>query len=85
MTDRDRKIAVVVNDESVQLELLEILLAELGLAAHSFLDVSTALAFMSGRDAPALIITDLHMPGVDGWRFCRLLDRPSTNTSITFR
>lgn len=65
-----------MNDESVQLELLEVLLTELGLSAHSFLDVSTALAFMTGRDAPALIITDLHMPGVDGWRFCRLLRTP---------
>jgi len=67
------KTAVVVNDESDQLEILEVLLAELGLSAHSFLNVPAALEFMTANDAPALIVTDLHMPGVDGWRFCRLL------------
>jgi DNA-binding response OmpR family regulator len=29
-------------------------------------------------DSPTvdLIVTDLHMPGIDGWRFCRLLRSP---------
>ena len=25
---------------------------------------------------PALVVTDLYMPGIDGWRFCRLLRSP---------
>ncbi|MCP4692553.1 MAG: response regulator [Desulfobacterales bacterium] len=32
-----------------------------------------ALAAMSPAAPPDLIVTDLYMPGIDGWRFCRLL------------
>ncbi|RMG50641.1 MAG: hybrid sensor histidine kinase/response regulator, partial [Acidobacteria bacterium] len=35
-----------------------------------------ALRHMHQRAAVDLVITDLYMPGIDGWRFCRLLRSP---------
>ncbi len=72
----EKKTAVVVNDDSTQLELLETLLSELELSVQSFVDVASALEYMSGQEPPALVVTDLYMPKVDGWRFCRLLKSP---------
>ena len=70
--------AVVVNDDSTQLSLLSGLVRKAGLAPRSFTKAETALTEMSsGTDAPpALIVTDLYMPGIDGWQFCRLLRSP---------
>ena len=70
--------AVVVNDGPTQLNLLSGLLRKAGLEPLAFAAAETALADMSARaDAlPALIVTDLYMPGIDGWRFCRLLRSP---------
>jgi len=34
------------------------------------------LALMQANGAPDVLVTDLHMPGIDGWRFCRLLRSP---------
>ena len=70
--------AVVVNDDSTQLSLLSGLLRKAGLESRVFTRAEAALtALSSGTDAiPALIVTDLYMPGIDGWQFCRLLRSP---------
>ncbi len=70
--------AVVVNDDSTQLTLLSGLLRKAGLEPHAFTRAEAALtALYSDVDAkPALIVTDLYMPGIDGWQFCRLLRSP---------
>ncbi len=77
--------AVVVNDDATQLNLLSLLLRKAGLETRMFSDGEAALAAVSawerasGDDSdavPALIVTDLHMPGIDGWRLCRLLRSP---------
>ncbi len=67
---------VVVNDDSVQLKLLAGLLENNGYAAARFSDAAAALERMSAEGPPNLIVTDLYMPGIDGWRFCRLLRSP---------
>ena len=67
---------VVVNDDSIQLKLLAGLLEKNGYAAAGFGDAATALERMSAEGPPDLIVTDLYMPGIDGWRFCRLLRSP---------
>ena len=41
-----------------------------------FESAESALDGMSRSTPPDIIITDLYMPGVDGWRFCRLLRSP---------
>jgi len=77
--------AVVVNDDPTQLEVLSALLRKAGLEPRAFTGAEATLADMSARAAaadgdsdalPALVVTDLYMPGIDGWRFCRLLRSP---------
>lgn len=64
---------VVVNDDSIQLNLLSSLLKTMGIQPAAFKSAESALLAMLPDHPPALIVTDLHMPGIDGWRFCRLL------------
>ncbi len=70
---------VVVNDDPVQLKLLGATLAKENWEAHLFTGAEATLEAMSKLDScclPDLIISDLHMPGIDGWHFCRLLRSP---------
>jgi PAS domain S-box-containing protein len=62
----------VVNDDPLQLQLLAGILAKDGFRALPFTGAAEALAALRCAP-PALIVTDLYMPGIDGWRFCRLL------------
>ena len=62
---------VVVNDSPIQLNALCTLLRKAGLEPIPFKSAEAALAEMSQDLPPALIVTDLYMPGIDGWRFCR--------------
>ncbi|HPH97850.1 MAG TPA: PAS domain S-box protein [Anaerolineaceae bacterium] len=64
---------VVVNDDITQLNVLCGLLRKAGLKPVPFQSAEAALAQMKPEQPPALIVTDLYMPGIDGWRFCRLL------------
>ncbi len=64
---------IVVNDDPVQLKLLSGLLRKMGLQVLSFSAAELALHSLVREQPPALIVTDLYMPGIDGWRFCRLL------------
>ncbi|HPH98585.1 MAG TPA: PAS domain S-box protein [Anaerolineaceae bacterium] len=68
---------VVVNDDCTQLNLLCGLLKKIDIIPAAFHNVESALADMlQNATSPDLIITDLYMPGIDGWRFCRLLRSP---------
>ena len=77
--------AVVVNDDPIQLNVLSRLLRRVGLEPRAFTGAEAALAELSASATtadgspgalPALIVTDVYMPGIDGWRFCRLLRSP---------
>ncbi len=82
MNDRSgpfEPFAVVVNDNSTQLSILSGLVRKAGLEPCAFTSAEAALADMSARAEtclPALVVTDIYMPGIDGWRFCRLLRSP---------
>ena len=67
---------VLVNDDATQLMLWQQLLRIGGFNVHPFPSATEALSAIRTRIKPALIVTDLHMPGLDGWRFCRLLRSP---------
>ena len=69
-------MAVVVNDDVTQLKLLSALLTKGGFRATSFTSAAEALAHMHQHGAPDIVVTDLYMPELDGWRFCRLLRSP---------
>jgi PAS domain S-box-containing protein len=83
--DPSTPFAVVVNDDITQLNVLSGLVRKAGLEPRTFTEAEAALADMSAwagtvdRDLsalPVLVVTDLYMPGIDGWRFCRLLRSP---------
>ncbi len=67
---------VVVNDDPVQLEAVAGFLEGRGYDVRRFFTADAALHAMTADRAPDLIVTDLHMPGIDGWKFCRLLRSP---------
>ncbi len=67
---------VVVNDDIVQLSVLDKLLCKQGYRTQSFQRAGIALLEMVPAPPPDIIVTDLHMPEIDGWRFCRLLRSP---------
>lgn len=69
-------LVVVVNDDPVQLSIISILTGKEAVEVQSFSSASDALQFMLKSGPPQLIITDLHMPGIDGWRFCRMIRSP---------
>ncbi len=68
--------SVVVNDDVTQLNVLSGLLKSQGHNVLSFDSAEKALSAMVCNAQPDLIVTDLYMPGIDGWRFCRLLRSP---------
>jgi PAS domain S-box-containing protein len=70
-TDRDR--VVLVNDDVTQLELLRGLIEKGGFEVDAHVSAEAALHAMSAAPPPVLIITDVVMPDIDGWAFCRLL------------
>ena len=67
---------LLVNDDPIQLAILAELAQQAGLEPLPFTSAETALSYMTQNDPPSLIITDVNMPGIDGWRFCRLLKSP---------
>ena len=66
----------MVNDDPTQAAILAGLMAKANIEAHTFSGAEAALAAMDPSEPPDLIVTDLYMPGIDGWRFCRLLRSP---------
>ena len=63
----------LINDNPFQLRLLESRLRKAGFHPTTFSNAVEALQELGKLDLPDLIITDLYMPQIDGWRFCRLL------------
>lgn len=68
--------AAVVDDNALQRRVLTHLLEKAEIAAMPFETADAALAAMDPGRPPDVIVTDLNMPGIDGWRFCRLLRSP---------
>jgi len=67
---------MLVNDDLTQLDVLSGLLREEELEVMVFQSAEAALAAMDWHRLPDLIIVELLMPVIDGWRFCRLLRSP---------
>jgi signal transduction histidine kinase len=68
--------AIVINDDPVQLRFASSILQKDGFDVLSCKGADEALQMISERRQIDVIVTDLHMPGIDGWRFCRLLRSP---------
>jgi signal transduction histidine kinase len=69
----DDGYVAIVNDDPIQLVVLGGLVGKMGLRAACFSGAEEALEGMSQAGTPLLVVTDLYMPSIDGWRFCRLL------------
>ena len=65
--------ALVVNDDPAQLHLASSILTRDGYNVIPCIGAEPALALLAEHAAVDLVVTDLYMPGIDGWRFCRLL------------
>lgn len=77
ITDSNQQKVVVVNDDRVQRELLLGILKKGGFIGEGFPDAIQALKALSRMpNPPQLVVTDLRMPLMDGWQFCRLLRSP---------
>ncbi len=70
-------VAVVHHDLTERGVLVEALRKE-GLEPLALSGAEDALNAFRQRPPPALIVTDLHLPGIDGWQFCRLLRSPDS-------
>ncbi len=66
----------VVNDDRTVLTVVTELLDHAGFSVLPFASASAALQGLDRERPPDVIVTDLNMPGIDGFRFCRLLRTP---------
>ncbi len=67
------KSVVIIDDDINQLLLLEKFLGNERYKISKFTGAKEALETLDETTLPDLIITDLFMPDIDGWRLCRLL------------
>jgi PAS domain S-box-containing protein len=65
--------AVVVNDDPGQLRLTTGLLQRFGMEAEGYTQPERAIRELQRRGPVDLLVLDLHMPVLDGWKFCRLV------------
>ena len=68
--------AYVINDNVIQQHILAGLLCKEGFTVRTFASVESALSAMIPDAPPSLIVTDIYMPEINGWCFCRLLRSP---------
>jgi PAS domain S-box-containing protein len=71
--DANRKIILIVDDDPVQLQILIKTMEKSGYQAIGCNDGEEALKKLKEVRTVDLIITDLYMPKIDGWKLCRLL------------
>ncbi len=64
---------LVINDDPVQLHLLASLLEQDYDEVTRFVSSESAYRWLQEGQVPDVIVLDLHMPGISGWRFCELL------------
>lgn len=76
MSVASNKAVAVIQEHEAQRNTFSRWLEESGFRVWAFESVAVALEAMEGFNPPDIIITDLFMSEIDGWRFCRLLKSP---------
>lgn len=76
MHPAERPTAIVINDDPIQLRCTSLMLEEHNLYVISCQSAEEALHVLSQYGPVGIIVTDLHMPNIDGWRLCKLLRSP---------
>lgn len=67
---------LVVNDDLTQLHLTSRILEQAGYEVARHTSAAEALNDLESEPRVDLFLVDLHMPGIDGWKACRLLRSP---------
>jgi two-component system sensor histidine kinase EvgS len=67
---------MVINDDALQLRLTVAWIEKEGLRVLACQSAEEALRLLLRGTAVNVIVTDLHMPHIDGWRLCHLLRSP---------
>lgn len=67
---------LLVNDDPDQLDLMAAAIGQDEVEVRSFYSAETALNHIRTDPRIDLIVTDLNMPGMDGWQFCHHLRSP---------
>ena len=80
-----KKTILIVDDDPVQLQILMKTMEKSGHKAIGCLDGEEALKKLKEVITVDLIITDLYMPKIDGWKLCRLLRSVSSQSIIKSR
>jgi urea transport system substrate-binding protein len=74
-------LILVVDDDRDLRECLDIMLTALGFSVVGAGNGQEALEVLD-RCRPDLILLDMKMPVMDGWEFCRVLDRRGSHPPI---
>ncbi len=74
----------LVDDDVQLLETIRDVLSNEGYRVAAFPDASQALAKMDGGDRPRLIVSDVRMPGLDGFAFHREVTKRFGTRTIPF-
>jgi CheY-like chemotaxis protein len=75
MQDPDGGLDIlVVDDDPDELAVTVEVLRSEGYEVEGARDGSEALQRLNGGPAPALVLLDLTMPGMNGWEFCRAIE-----------
>jgi DNA-binding response OmpR family regulator/anti-anti-sigma regulatory factor len=81
MVDPEERLILIVDDNPVGLDVLSNLLAGAGFEVAAAIDGPTAIE-LAQRDAPALILLDVRLPGIDGFEVCKRLKADPATASI---
>ena len=79
--DMEERLILIVDDNPVGLDVLSNLLAGAGFEVAAAIDGPTAIE-LAQRDAPALVLLDVRLPGIDGFEVCRRLKADAATARI---
>ena len=71
--DKKKTRVLIVDDDPLQLQLLKKSMEKINTEVITCMGGNEALRKLREIQSVDLIITDLYMPGIDGWKLCRLL------------
>jgi len=73
-------VLLLVDDNPIRLDSMTVFLESEGYRVHTVVDSESALSLISALD-PDLVVSDVVMPGIDGFELCRRIKRdPATAT-----
>lgn len=76
MSDKDNVKILIVDDVDINLDILEEIITTMGYETVTALNVKDAIALIEDmEELPALILSDISMPEIDGYTFCGMLKK----------